>query len=83
MSHFSLEVEDLGRSVDFYREVFGMQIVFEREPKRSRAGADTVARYLTTPDEWSSAIFSAESASSSARTASVCSPSKGAGRIGT
>ena len=31
MSHVSLEVADLARALGFYREIFGMQIVMERE----------------------------------------------------
>ena len=31
MSHVSLEVANLDRALDFYRETFGMQIVLERE----------------------------------------------------
>ena len=31
MSHVSLEVADLDRALDFYRGIFGMQIVLDRE----------------------------------------------------
>lgn len=52
MRHVALRVRDVGRSTAFYRENFGMEVVWEPDPENVylSSGSDNLALHATTGD---------------------------------
>ena len=52
MRHIALKVRDVARSKDFYRDVLGMDIVWEPDPKNAylSSGCDNIALHEVPPN---------------------------------